>query len=47
MRLSSPKVEILNLLALSYSVKEVARQAFLSPKSINSRKYRLMQKLVG
>lgn len=43
--LTEHQLDILKRLACGYSVKEIAAQMHLSPKSIDSHKYRIMQKL--
>lgn len=43
--LSMRQVEVLKQLAIGYSVKEIARNMHLSPKSVDSHKYRIMHKL--
>ncbi len=43
--LSMRQVEVLKQLAIGHSVKEIARNMHLSPKSVDSHKYRIMHKL--
>ena len=43
--LTERQLEILKLLALGDSVKEIAKQLSKSPKSIESHRYRIAQKL--
>lgn len=43
--LTNRQLEVLRHLAVGQSVKEVARQMHLSEKSIDSHKYRIMNKL--
>jgi DNA-binding NarL/FixJ family response regulator len=43
--LTDRQKEVLTYLALGLSVKEVSRRMYLSPKSVDSHKYRLMSKL--
>lgn len=43
--LTNRQIEVLRHLAMGRSVKEVAKEMFLSPKSVDSHKYRIMNKL--
>ena len=43
--LTKRQQEILKLLALGDSVKEVARKLYLAPKSVEGHKHRIMKKL--
>ena len=43
--LTGRQLDVLRQLALGHSVKEIARQFHLSPKSIDSHKYRIMRQL--
>ena len=43
--LTNRQQEILKLLAMGDSVKEVARKLFLAPKSVEGHKHRIMRKL--
>lgn len=45
MDLSMRQVEVLKQLAIGHSVKEIAKSMHLSPKSVDSHKYRIMHKL--
>ncbi|GAB4142116.1 MAG: hypothetical protein Tsb009_12220 [Planctomycetaceae bacterium] len=44
-RLTSRQIDVLKLIALGHTTKEIASQLQLSVKSIDSHKYRLMKKL--
>lgn len=43
--LTGRQLDVLRQLALGHSVKEIARQMHLSPKSVDSHKYRIMRQL--